>query len=262
MGAALDVSGDRYGRLTATEYVDSGLGGRRWRFRCECGGEIVATLAHVRHGSPASCGCLRRETAATRNAVDLTGQRFDRLLVAERLAPDRHGKVRWRCVCDCGAQATAATNVLRRGEKRSCGCLRRELMAALGRSSKKENPISRTPEYRRALKKRQMSKPERLMQARISRLFRHALAQVNAIKTSRTFDRLGYAPADLVRHIERQFLPGMGWDNAARWEIDHIIPASTAKSEGDVIALNQLSNLRPMWAEANNAKKDRRQHLL
>jgi len=205
---------------------------------------------------------LRRDVAATRKGIDLTGQRFDRLQVMRKASPDKHGNVRWECACDCGGKALAKTAALRKGGKRSCGCIRREMMAALGRSSKKDNPVSKTPEYRRALKKKIMSRPERLMQARISRLFRHALASVNALKTSATFDQLGYTPADLVVHIERQFVPGMGWHNAAEWQIDHIVPASTAATVEDVIALNQLPNLRPMWARENNRKKNRREHLL
>lgn len=100
------------------------------------------------------------------------------------------------------------------------------------------------------------------MQARLSRLHRHALAQVNAIKTSPTFEQLGYSVDDFVAHIERQFVPRMGWHNMSKWQIDHIVPVSEAKTEDDVIALNQLSNLRPMWSHENNAKKNKRSNLL
>jgi hypothetical protein len=100
------------------------------------------------------------------------------------------------------------------------------------------------------------------MQARLSRLHRHALKQVGAIKKSPTFEQLGYTVEEFVRHIERQFLPGMGWHNMSEWQIDHIVPVAEAATERDVIALNQLPNLRPMWATENNAKKARRVSLL
>lgn len=73
---------------------------------------------------------------------------------------------------------------------------------------------------------------------------------------------LGYTPAQLREHIERQFLPGMSWENRAKWQVDHITPISTAKTLEDIIALNQLSNLRPLWALNNNQKNNRRQHLI
>lgn len=100
------------------------------------------------------------------------------------------------------------------------------------------------------------------MHARISRLHRHALSRVGGIKSSPTFEQIGYSAEDLVRHIERQFAGGIGWHNMNEWQIDHIIPVSTAENEADVVALNQLSNLRPMWALDNNRKKDRRSTLL
>jgi hypothetical protein len=73
---------------------------------------------------------------------------------------------------------------------------------------------------------------------------------------------LGYTPADLCLHLERQFTPGMGWHNMSEWQIDHIVPMSTARNEGDVIKLNELANLRPLWKEENNRKKDRLEFLI
>jgi hypothetical protein len=135
-------------------------------------------------------------------------------------------------------------------------------MAELGRSSKQANPVSKTPEYRRALKRRLLTDPQRQLQARVSRLFRYALAGVGALKRSKTFEMLGYSPADLVAHLERQFVSGMGWHNMKRWQIDHIVPVSSARDEADVVALNQLPNLRPMWADENNRKNNKRITLL
>lgn len=104
--------------------------------------------------------------------------------------------------------------------------------------------------------------PMAVMQARVSRLHRHALSRVGAIKTSDTFTQLGYSVEEFVSHMERQFRGGMGWHNMDQWQIDHIIPASKARTESDVVALNQLSNMRPMWASENNAKKAKLVSLL
>lgn len=56
---------------------------------------------------------------------DLTGQRFGRLIVMERL-PARHKKTQWRCLCDCGQETEASTDHLTGGHTSSCGCLRYE----------------------------------------------------------------------------------------------------------------------------------------
>lgn len=58
-------------------------------------------------------------------AVDLTGQRFGRLLVKHRGANDHRGHAVWRCLCDCGKFVETRASSLRRGVSRSCGCLSR-----------------------------------------------------------------------------------------------------------------------------------------
>lgn len=59
-------------------------------------------------------------------ALDLVGQRFDRLVVVERdtsVAAGHNRQARWVCVCDCGRQTSVLGANLRRRQARSCGCL-------------------------------------------------------------------------------------------------------------------------------------------
>lgn len=53
---------------------------------------------------------------------DLTGQKYGLLTVIERAYV---GKPRgwWRCRCECGKETIASSDTLKRGGKRSCGCL-------------------------------------------------------------------------------------------------------------------------------------------
>ena len=55
----------------------------------------------------------------------LVGQKFGRLTVVEREGYDAHKHVIWRCRCECGGQTWAATDNLRRGYTRTCGCGKR-----------------------------------------------------------------------------------------------------------------------------------------
>lgn len=75
-----------------------------------------------------------------------------------------------------------------------------------------------------------------------------------------------YGLPELMRHIERQFLPRMSWRNMRRWEIDHIVPLSSfgPLTEGtrEFAAAWALTNLRPLWAEKNASKGNKRLHLL
>lgn len=80
------------------------------------------------------------------------------------------------------------------------------------------------------------------------------------------FALLGYSANDLRSHIERQFLPGMSWNNRSDWEVDHIVPASCFGEyrigDAEFHACWGLANLQPMWAEDNRAKSATRRHLL
>lgn len=191
---------------------------------------------------------------------DRTGTRHGRLVFTRTVGRSKHSQTLWEAKCDCGAiTVTAAPHVTR-----SCGCLHKERAAAAQRARALPPELRKANIRRNAANQRARRKanPSAAMQARLSRLHRHALAMVGAIKTSATFEQLGYTVEEFVVHIERQFTKGMGWHNMNQWQIDHVVPVSTAKTEADVIALNQLPNLRPMWAPENNAKKDRRTSLL
>lgn len=66
-------------------------------------------------------------------AIDLTNQRFGRLLAIEQTGMNRSGNAVWKCLCDCGTERFVDGNNLRRGDVRSCGCLARETSSALHR---------------------------------------------------------------------------------------------------------------------------------
>lgn len=69
--------------------------------------------------------------------LDITGQRFGRL-VAVRYVESRNG-ARWLCRCDCGNETVTSTRSMRYGSTKSCGCGSIEQAAAnakLGREKR------------------------------------------------------------------------------------------------------------------------------
>lgn len=56
--------------------------------------------------------------------LDITGQRFGRLIVIELNSIEGHSK--WICRCDCGGKYIALGKSLTSGNTKSCGCLRIE----------------------------------------------------------------------------------------------------------------------------------------
>lgn len=69
--------------------------------------------------------------------IDLTGRRFGKLLVLkiDESTSDDLKNCSWICQCDCGNQIIETGRNLRRGHKKSCGCLR------------SPHGYSQTPEY-------------------------------------------------------------------------------------------------------------------
>lgn len=67
-------------------------------------------------------------------AIDLTGKKFGRLTVIERLSNDKVGGTVWLCLCNCGVKKSIRGVLLRYGKAASCGCLHDEL--CLARSTK------------------------------------------------------------------------------------------------------------------------------
>jgi hypothetical protein len=74
-------------------------------------------------------------------------------------------------------------------------------------------------------------------------------------------DLVGFSLEQLKKHIEKQFKPGMSWENYGFWHIDHKVPISVhnyATTE-DIDFKNcwRLKNLQPLWAKDNLAKQGR-----
>ena len=57
-----NLTGQRFGRLTALEDVGaSKFKTRLWRFRCDCGNEVILDTAQILSGNTSSCGCYNNE---------------------------------------------------------------------------------------------------------------------------------------------------------------------------------------------------------
>lgn len=63
-------------------------------------------------------------------ALELTGQKFGRLTVVQRVENDKKGAACWLCKCDCGNEKVVQASQLKSGMTKSCGCLLREVSGA------------------------------------------------------------------------------------------------------------------------------------
>lgn len=81
----------------------------------------------------------------TKHALQI-GQRFGRLVLVSSVSGKRGA--RWTCDCDCGQHTVVDAYRLATGETKSCGCLKRELLARGAVRHGAARVGKQTPEYR------------------------------------------------------------------------------------------------------------------
>ena len=96
--------------------------------------------------------------------------------------------------------------------------------------------------------------PLEIIKKRSRDRIRSAMMMKNWKKWTKTQEFIGCDWPMLKAHIEKQFTKGMNWKNREKWQIDHIIPLSSARYKEDVMRLTHFSNLQPLWTEENQAK--------
>jgi len=76
-----------------------------------------------------------------------------------------------------------------------------------------------------------------------------------------TIELTGCSMEKLKQHLEKQFKPGMSWNNWSQfgWHIDHIKPRAlfNLMNPEEQRKCFHYTNLQPLWAEENLSKGDR-----
>jgi hypothetical protein len=78
-------------------------------------------------------------------------------------------------------------------------------------------------------------------------------------KNGRKWESLvNYTATELMEHLEKQFQPGMTWENYGEWHVDHIQPRAAHyyidSTDPDFQRCWALDNLQPLWASDNKLK--------
>lgn len=126
------------------------------------------------------------------------------------------------------------------------------------------NRLARPAKERERQKRKYQTNPTHAIYHRLKRWMHKHLG--DALPSRRWSALLGYTPQELREHLERQFLPGMGWHNKGKWHVDHIVPVSSfdirSVESTEFRTCFGLPNLRPIWAAENQRKGAKKVTLL
>ena len=118
MSKAIDLTGQRFGRLTVIERSESKNGIAAWLCKCDCGNTKIVRGVDLTRGMTKSCGCFRHDF----RTPDFTGRKFGKLTVLRKITSNGGHGALWECQCDCGEKTIARHDDLKTGHKKSCGC--------------------------------------------------------------------------------------------------------------------------------------------
>lgn len=117
--------GQKFNRLLVLEDdgTRNGDGKILWKCLCDCGNITYATSYQLQSNIKQSCGCYKKEITSQRNAIDISGKRFGKLIAIKYLYTNKNCKRVYLCKCDCGNECEVTSNSLTRGDTTSCGCI-------------------------------------------------------------------------------------------------------------------------------------------
>jgi len=114
---AMDLTGQRFGKLVVVGLATCKGNARVWRCACDCGGETEAGSRPLVSGDRKSCGCL-----VYARAVEMIGKKFGTLLIVG-FAGKVKGQRSWHCRRDCGAETIVSGRNLRSFNTQTCGAV-------------------------------------------------------------------------------------------------------------------------------------------
>lgn len=142
----------------------------------------------------------------------------------------------------------------------------RDILNEKKREWDKNRPIEEKRRYRNEyLKRKKQEDPVYNIKCLMRSYISSVLKVKGYKKNSKTVEILGCSFEEFKIYLESKFEHWMTWENKGLyngelnygWDIDHIIPLSSAKEEEDIIKLNHYTNLQPLCSKVNrDIKKD------
>jgi hypothetical protein len=142
----------------------------------------------------------------------------------------------------------------KRAEQRQYDKANRERKTASDRRWKEANKEKMRTYFREYKRNERRSNPLSRLKNNLYRRIHKALKGI--AKSESTVTLLGTSVESIKLHLEKQFQPGMTWENYGKWHVDHIVPLASARDESQLKAFFHYTNLQPLWALENIRKSD------
>jgi len=123
-----------------------------------------------------------------------------------------------------------------------------------------EKNIEKHRKYALALEKKRLKTDKVfLIRKNIKQSIKHSFKKKDVKCKEKMQNILGCTYKEFKQYIESKFESWMTWDNYGKfngelkcgWDIDHIIPVSSANSEEEIIKLSHYTNFQPLCSKVN-----------
>lgn len=163
------------------------------------------------------------------------------------------------------ASLSPEETALKNAKRRECYAIQQEKILQQKLEWRNRNPgYGKQHHYKhreKRLASRKVRYAERMKEAgyKIERILRTRISNALFVgrKSAKTLELLGCSVDFLREHLEKQFLPGMAWENHGPvWHVDHILPCAAfhlQHSEEQEICFH-WTNLQPLFVNDNLIK--------
>lgn len=222
------------------------------------------TATNKRGKKPAYCSseCRRAQDLKRRKTFEAKRKKYKKRCQYCLICFETYTKEQKSCAKICQSQATKRRMTT---QCVICGATFRKKhkgqeCCSTGCAKTKEGNTKRSSINR---KEREYQKARADLGFRISRNLRAAIhSSLRGNKNGARWERIvGYTAEKLIKHLEKNFKPGMNWRNYGLWHIDHKTPISvfnfTSYRHPDFKRCWSLKNLQPLWAAENLSKNNK-----
>jgi hypothetical protein len=127
------------------------------------------------------------------------------------------------------------------------------------RKIQRENNKEKIKIQKRKYQQKYLNTPEGKLMHNIRQSIQRGLKKEGHIKKLKSEDILGCNIKEFKEYLESKFELWMNWENKGLyngdlnygWDIDHIIPISSAFTEVEILKLNHYTNLQPLCSKIN-----------